>query len=332
MKHLISFWGLATCSMVGMTACGSDGSPGTTGSGGIPGASGMNGSGGSSVMGMGGTPSPTGGSANPAATGGAASGTGGSGTAGRSGSGGMSGPGGTTSSGGASGMSGATSAGGASTGGGGSGTGGSAGAGGASSCAMPAWDVTYNLDGSQFNVKDTPLGAGDQMNTATPPYTAPNEIGPGTMVIRFIDMGGSPGPGTATIMSYTMNLEFTVGTADTAQVHTDLTQDGIAGACGDATGAYAGSTVTWNPGFTKMRSHGTTTCMGSLCSLGGLPNGTPQTQDDMGIPQALNPFMFSNGVSNFTMAEVQHSKDSKSSTWMSFVGKETARVAACECP
>lgn len=329
MKHFISFWGLATCSMFGVAACGSDGSPGTTGTGGVPGASGMNGSGGSSVMGSGGTPSATGGS-NPGATGGAASGTGGSGTAGGSSSGGTPGTGGTSSSGGATGMGGAMSAGGASTGGGGSG--GSAGAGGGTSCAKPAWDVTYNLDGSQFNVKDTPLGAGDQMNTATPPYTAPNQIGPGTMVIRFIDMGGSPGPGAATIMSYTMNLEFTVGTADTAQVHTDLTQDGIAGTCGAATGTYAGSTVTWNPGFTKMRSHGTTTCMGSLCTLGGLPNGTPQTQDDMGIPQALNPFMFSNGVSNFTMAEVQHSKDSKSSTWMSFAGKETARVAACACP
>jgi hypothetical protein len=188
------------------------------------------------------------------------------------------------------------------------------------------------MDGSTFDVRDTPLGAGDQANTATPPYTAPNEIGPGTMVIRFKDAGGNPGPGTAHIMSYTMNLEFTVnGGGGSASVHNVLTEDAVAGACGAATGTYASPTITWNaPGFASFHTHGTITCSGNLCTLGGLPDGTAQP-DDTTTPLTLNPFTFTSGVTKFTMPEVQNSKDSKSSTWIAFTGTETGRKAVCDC-
>ncbi len=306
--------GLSGFALALVVGCSSDGgSPGA----GNAGAGGTTGTGASTSTGGAGSPSAGGQAGSGGSTGGtsaSAGGAAGGGTGGSAGSG-SGGKAGSSSSGGTAGSAGA------------------AGSGGASSCTTgSAWDVTYNMDGSTFDVRGTPLGAGDQKNTATPPYSAPNQFGPGTMVIRFPDSGGAPATGTVHIMSYTMNLEFTVaGGGGSATVHNDLTQDAIAGACGADSGMYSGSTATWDsPGFAMFHTHGNITCMGSLCTLGGLPDGTAQPRDDTTV-LPLNPFTFTNGVGSFTMPEVQVQKDSKSSTFMSFQGMETGRKAVCDC-
>lgn len=323
MKTLASATAFATMAWACIVACSSEN---TDGSGGAN-------SGGATFGGVGGAPiAGSGGSTAGAA--GALGSTGGTSGGSDSGTGGV--PlGGANAGGNASGgsnVSGGSSVGGATDAGGSNGGSESGGAAGAPGCATSsAWDVTYSMDGSVFDVRDTPLGAGDQTNTATPPYTEPNQFGPGTMVIRFTDAGGAPAAGTARVMSYTMDLEFTVGTTDTAAVNTDLTQDAVAGACGAATGTYDGSTIEWNaPGFTEFHTYGMVTCNGALCALGGLPDGTPTNQDDRD-PLALNPFVFSNGVDTFTMEEVLIVRQSNSSTWLSFQGKETDRTAVCDC-
>jgi len=196
-------------------------------------------------------------------------------------------------------------------------------------CSVPnAWDVTYNLDGSTFEIRDTPLGAGDQVNTCTPPYTADKEIGPGTMILRFVDANGAPGPGVAHIVSYTMDLEFTV--AGVTTVHTVLTQQNAGGACGAATGTYAASGIHWNDPGLNLHTFGNVTCTGSLCSAAGLRDGVAQP-DDTTAPQVLGDFTFTNGVGAFTMPAVLSSKDSTSSEYMTFKGTETSRKAVCAC-
>lgn len=203
------------------------------------------------------------------------------------------------------------------------------GAGGTPACASStAWDITYNLDGSTFEIRDTPGGVGNQINTCTPPYTANNQIGPGTMVLRFANSGGAPGPGRVHVMGFDMDLEFTVPGA--TSVHSALVEKSVSGACGAASGIFDGTTVKWDAPGMNLLTSGILTCTGTLCTLGGLPNGTPQIQDYNGH-QALVDFVFSNGVSKITMSEVLVMRDSTSSEWLTIQGAETGRSPVCDC-
>lgn len=258
--------------------------------------------------------------------------SGGTGAVGASGgSGGTSNSGGT---GGTVGGSGGTASGGTSAGGssgssaggtGGSGTGGTGG-----TCAKPAVDVTYDLTGSTFSITNTPLGMGDQVNTVQQPYTADKNIGPASIVLRFAASNGNPIPGRADVVKFNIVLDFVVNSTG-ATVHTDLVQDVTPTVCSGDQGVYNAGVATWQaPGMNPYHSVGDVTCTGTFCSAGGLPNGTPQHRDET-YQQLINPFTFTNGVSDFTMPKVLVSSDSSSKTWFTFKGHETSRKASCAC-
>ena len=192
----------------------------------------------------------------------------------------------------------------------------------------PAWDITYDMTGSIFDIRDTPFNAGNQTNTLQMPYDADTNWGPGTMVIRFVDAGGSPGDGGAHIMSYTATQNFRVVSAATVHTMLEVAALPLPDQCGAADGTLAGTTVSWGTDLRNYRSVGTITCDGVGCSLGGLP--PSRDQDETG-DQPLNSFEFSGDLSSFTMAEVTVPNDDQATTWLTFVGTEVSRVQSCAC-
>lgn len=194
-----------------------------------------------------------------------------------------------------------------------------------------AWEIVYDLTDSEFEISDTPLGAGDQVNVLMEPYDDNEHIGPGQMVLRFRDVGGEPGA-EARITSYEVDLQFVVDGA--TKVTTDLDVS-AADACGVAVGPLAGDKVTWNPAeMANVHTVGSILCEGNLCGLGGLPNGMPVPKDDT-APQPLNPFTFSADLGGFTMPQVVIAKDDQSTTSWTYVGTEVSRMLvaapACYC-
>lgn len=204
-------------------------------------------------------------------------------------------------------------------------------AGGGGCTMMDAVDVTYDLTGTTFEIRNTPLnGAGDQINTLEMPYTANDKYGPGEMIIRFAaDGSGDPIAGSAHIVKYEVDTNFTVSAG--ATVETDLLVRALPEGCSAAIGTFDGSKVAWNnPGFTNYTSTGTVLCTGALCAFANLPNGMPVAINESG-PQALNDFTFTNGVGAFTSPEVQVPNDDDGDTFLTLKGTETSRAAACSC-
>lgn len=253
------------------------------------------------------------------------SGNGGSGaTAGSSGDGGTAG---TSTSGGAAG-SGATGGNGGSAAGGSSGNAGNGGTGNTGNCpGATAWEVTYDLTGSVFEISKTPLGAGDQVNTEMMPYDADDHWGPATMVIRFADVDGNPGEGSAQVVSYIATQDFVVHSSGVV-VHTSLAVDAVptGGQCGAAEGALMSNTLSFTTALRNYHTKGAITCTGgALCNLAN-PRDVDETKD-----QPLNSFSFTNGVSAFTMPKVNVPNTDNATTELSFIGTETSRTQVCAC-
>lgn len=197
--------------------------------------------------------------------------------------------------------------------------------------ACQVWEITYDLAGSEFEISGTAGGgAGDQVNVLQEPYDAGGNIGPGTFVLRFEDVDGTPG-GLATMHTYEMVLNFVVGGAVT--VTTDI--EGQAGPeeCGITQGLVDAGTVAWAPPLiSDYVTTGTVLCEGLLCSLGGLPNGDPV---DMGgtTDQPITDFVFEDDFSGFSMVELVVAMDDTSTNSWSYNGTETSRelVDAPDC-
>lgn len=228
----------------------------------------------------------------------------GTGNAGNNGTGGFGGAGG----GGAGGAGGAGAQG---------GEGGSTGGSGGGAC-IPAWDVTYAVTGT-FMITGTTLGLGD----------AENAIGPGSLTLRFLDVGGVPDDGVAALVSYDMPIAFTQDTAG-LEVATDVkAKAGAPGGCGVASGVLSGDTLAWDectydatngdsptswtpdasasgPGCVAgYNSAGTVTCTdGSAvanCSQGNLQDGVNMVDDTWSQP--LNDFVLSADLASFSMRD-----------------------------
>ena len=194
------------------------------------------------------------------------------------------------------------------------------------------WEITYDLSGSEFEIADTPLGAGNQVNTVAEPHRADDHVGPGTFVLRFQNDGGQPGS-KATIAAYEMALHFVV--SGTVTVATDIETQAGPEACGITSGALEDTTVAWEPSaIVGLHRQGQVLCTGSLCSLGGLPNGTPEPVDET-EDQPLSAFVFSGDLNGFTMAKTVIQQDSSSTTTWTYVGTEVGRelvdAPACAC-
>jgi hypothetical protein len=199
--------------------------------------------------------------------------------------------------------------------------------------ACQVWQITYDLSDSEFEISGTPLGAGDQVNVVVEDDQADDEIGPGTMVLYFEDMGGNPG-GMAWIASYDMDSNFVVSSAG-ATVTTDLVISGEPAGCALAEGTLENGEVAWsNDEMADTHTMGTILCMGNFCMLGGLPNGMAVPVDEVG-PQAISPFQFENDLSAFTMDQTVIQMDANSTTSWMYVGTETGRelidAPACAC-
>jgi hypothetical protein len=194
------------------------------------------------------------------------------------------------------------------------------------------WEITYDLTGSTFEISDTPMGAGNQVNTVEEPYDAPDTVGPGNFVVRFNDVNGSPG-GSAFMYSYQMSMHFSVGSPNLAQVATDLENDAGPEDCGITSAEISGTTVDWNPSaIVGHHSVGMIECNGFACGFAGFMSGVPVPVDEV-TDHPLNPFLFSNDFSSFDMAAVVVQMDMNSTTEWTFVGTETSRelVAAPDC-
>jgi hypothetical protein len=193
------------------------------------------------------------------------------------------------------------------------------------------WEITYDLTDSEFEISDTPFGAGDQVNIVQEPYDADENIGPGSMVLRFQDVGGEPG-GQVVISAYDVDINFVVSGATT--VTTDLVVS-AGDECGIASGPLENSSVDWNPAeMADVHTMGTILCEGGLCGLGGLPDGMAVPVDDTD-PQPINAFDFDGDLMGFTMDQVVIAMDDQSTTSWTYVGTETDRVLidapACLC-
>lgn len=258
---------------------------------------------------------------------GGAGGGGNGGSGATSGSGGDGGTAGTSANGGAagSGASGGTAG---SAAGGSGGNAGNAGSGNTGNCpGATAWEVTYDLTGSIFEISGTFSGAGDQVNVVEMPYDADDHWGPATMTIRFADVDGNPGDGPAQIVSYTATQDFVVNSTGIS-VHTDLDVDArpTGSQCGTAEGSFSSGTLAFTTAMRNYHTKGAITCTGgALCNLAN-PRDVDETKD-----QPLNSFTFTNGVGAFTMPKVNVPNDDNATTELSFIGTETSRTQVCAC-
>lgn len=192
------------------------------------------------------------------------------------------------------------------------------------------WEITYDLAGSEFEISETPFGAGDQVNVLQEPYDAGGNIGPGSFVLQFEDIDGAPG-GLATMNSYQMVLGFVVGGMVT--VTTDIEGQAGPAECGITQGLLNAGTVAWAPPqIVDYVTTGTVLCEGALCSAGGLPNGKAVDQSGTSN-QPITDFVFEDDLSGFTMAEIVVGMENSSvNSWL-YVGTETGRelVDAPDC-
>ncbi len=187
------------------------------------------------------------------------------------------------------------------------------------------WLVTYDLTGSTYLI-DAMV---DFTITVQEPYDEDLNMGPGTMTLRFLDDAGAPAPGAAAMVEYSLTQNFVM---DLSMVGVSVTTDLQTGAgpdqSGVAQGELAAGTLTWSPAEAAPHCRdGQVSCVGSLCGSSGLPpEGDPLVfQNDCTEPLPLNPFVFTNGVSNFTMEAVVLAQDANQTVSLSFIGTETDR-------
>ena len=198
--------------------------------------------------------------------------------------------------------------------------------------------VTYDLEGSRINID----AIVDFEITVQPPYDEDLNTGPGTMTIRFAtDDSGTPLPGSASILDYSLVQNFVTGSAGLATVTTDLTGTSGPDECGVATGMFDGVLLTFDapPQMDPYCLNGTITCNGTFCGMGGSPpQGMPQQfVDDCADPHPLDTFAFAGGVDTFTSPPIITSMGDGSTVTMTFAGTATSMevddaTPACACP
>jgi hypothetical protein len=186
-----------------------------------------------------------------------------------------------------------------------------------------AWLVTYDLAGSTYFID----ALFDFTITVQEPYDENLNMGPGTLTLRFPDVDGQPAPWEAVMVEYSLRQNFVTGIA-MAEVTTDLQTTAGPNQSGVAQGALNANILTWTPAeAAPYCRNGQVSCTGSLCGTSGSPpEGAPFVFDnDCTEPLPLNPFVFTGGISDFTMEAVTVSQDSNQTTSLSFVGTETDR-------
>jgi hypothetical protein len=181
------------------------------------------------------------------------------------------------------------------------------------------WQVDYALSGS-LQLSDTPLGQGDGIYA----------VGPGSMTLRFDDIGAKPG-GRATLVSYEMHEGFKV-TAKTlfwaTSVTTNTTTRATPDPCGPPQGLLRSATLAWSLPISGVRSDGTLFCEGSFCGKFGAP---PPGLSDLHLPAhpvTFKSLQFSADLQTFTMAStfVSRSDAPKQTAHLALAGREVRRA------
>ncbi len=184
-----------------------------------------------------------------------------------------------------------------------------------------AWQVDYAISGN-LELTDTPLGQGDGIYP----------VGPGSMTVRFEDVGGKPG-GRASIVTYEMHEGFKV-TARTlfwaTTVTTSTTTRAGPDPCGASQGLLTGTSLAWDRPIPDVRSDGTLFCEGSFCGKFGAP---PPGQSEIHMaphPVLFKPFQLSADMKTFTMPSTLVSKTEvpKQTAHLALSGRELQRACA----
>ena len=177
-------------------------------------------------------------------------------------------------------------------------------------------EVTFGMEGSQLDIRNTPLGAGD----------GTQDIGPGTLVLRLpADSAGNLIDGPVTLVSYNMAVEFTI-----ADVETDLDAEAVPeDDCGVAQGSIENGSLTWDTAVLDYRQYGTITCRGSqlICGLAGFEKDVPEERDST-HDQDFNSFVFGEGP-QFEMDWVEIPNEDAGDSFLRLVGAEASR-GTCE--
>jgi len=179
-----------------------------------------------------------------------------------------------------------------------------------------SWLIEYDIDGSEFEIRNTPFGAGDAIN----------QVGPGRLQLRFPGDEAGPQAGDVVMLQFSLDMTFAV-----SMVETDVTITSGPADCGVAMGSRTSSVVTWSSPIAGYRSQGTITCNAGelLCGAAGLPVGEPVTQDET-HDQPLMPFVFADedNFTHFTMAEVEVPNDDAGDTFLRLEGTQVTRRCA----
>lgn len=178
--------------------------------------------------------------------------------------------------------------------------------------------VTYDLDGSKFEIRNTPFGAGD----------GSFDVGPGNLVIDYTVNGNDLVDGGVKLRSYALLLQFTSGTTG-LQITTDLTTTANF-TTGQlfAEGGVADGVITWTQSF-PYNAQGSNTCVGGFCGFAGFQDGVPQ-EIDSEDPFTFAPFRFGAGGpqagAGFEADEVQVPGNDSADTFLLLKGTEVSRV------
>lgn len=145
------------------------------------------------------------------------------------------------------------------------------------------WRVVYELAGTQFDIRNTPLNLGN----------GKYDVGPGYLVVDYSASNGNLVDGPVQMRGFSLVQEF-VATNPGATVVADLfSEANFSGQQTFATGSLSGGVLTWSEPF-LYKVVGTNTCTGNFCNLAGFTAGVPR-DDSREDPLTLNSFTFGSG-------------------------------------
>jgi hypothetical protein len=201
------------------------------------------------------------------------------------------------------------------------------------------WEVEYDLTGSEFETRNTPLGAADTTHV----------VGPGMMTIRFESDGSGPSGrilegGGAQIVQLELTQQFVVQTqlvgfrADvTTRIRSSIPDNRWDGnpagrvAPGSSRGTINGETMTISaPGMSSYHTLGSLLCEGSACRLGRMRSGVQKEIDSDLEDLDLRALYFGAGGprrgAQFASNEIALPLTPRAAPYLRLFGREVGRI------
>ena len=172
--------------------------------------------------------------------------------------------------------------------------------------------ITFDLTGSRFRV-DPKSGLAQ---------TAEEEIGPGSVTMRFVAGNNEAEDGRVSVLEYSNTVAFSISDVDTAM-------DTFAGpdSCGVAIGSLDSQTLSWASPLEDYTSEGTVTCNAGavICGIIGMEEGVAEeryTVQDLD----LGAFVFDSDLQSFQMDWVQVTDDDDATTFLKLNGTRSTKA------